>query len=109
MNETVVVNKNFQPCDVYIGRTLMSPFHFGNPFTHTPGRVGDIIVVKDRDTAVFYFQRWLEGLMFVDHEPERRMWILENMESLRGKRLGCFCKPKPCHGDVYVRMLEMKK
>jgi hypothetical protein len=25
---------------------------------------------------------------------------------LYGKRLGCFCKPKPCHGDVIVEWLE---
>ena len=27
------------------------------------------------------------------------------IELLRGKTLVCFCKPKPCHGDVYLEML----
>jgi hypothetical protein len=25
---------------------------------------------------------------------------------LRGKSLVCFCKPKPCHGDIYVQILK---
>jgi len=27
------------------------------------------------------------------------------LEPLRGKRLGCWCKPLPCHGDVIVELL----
>ena len=26
--------------------------------------------------------------------------------ALKGKKLGCWCKPKPCHGDVIVEFLE---
>ncbi len=29
-----------------------------------------------------------------------------NIEALRGKRLGCWCHPEPCHGDVLLRLLE---
>lgn len=25
---------------------------------------------------------------------------------LRGKTLGCFCKPAACHGDIIVRVVE---
>ena len=25
---------------------------------------------------------------------------------LRGKILGCWCKPKPCHGDILVKLVE---
>jgi hypothetical protein len=29
------------------------------------------------------------------------------LPTLKGKRLGCFCKPgDPCHGDMLVRMVE---
>lgn len=28
------------------------------------------------------------------------------LEPLRGKVLGCWCKPLPCHGDVIVELLE---
>jgi hypothetical protein len=108
MSETTVVNSRFEKYDIYIGRDSRSTLHYGNPFTHKHSEMLNVITVKDRDTAVFYFQRWLEGFAFTEHEPIRRLWILANLEFLRGKRLGCFCKPMPCHGDVYVRMLGGK-
>jgi len=30
----------------------------------------------------------------------------EDFESLRGKTLGCWCKPNSCHGDVLVRIVN---
>ena len=30
----------------------------------------------------------------------------EDLLSLSGQVLGCFCKPKPCHGDVIARYVE---
>ncbi len=29
-----------------------------------------------------------------------------NLEELRGKTLGCWCKPEACHGDVLLRLLK---
>lgn len=31
--------------------------------------------------------------------------LLKQLPTLRGKCLGCWCKPEPCHGDVLVKML----
>ena len=28
------------------------------------------------------------------------------LEGLRGKRLGCWCKPEACHGDVLLELLS---
>lgn len=33
--------------------------------------------------------------------------LLKELESLRGKTLGCWCKPKKCHGDVLLELLAM--
>lgn len=30
----------------------------------------------------------------------------QHLEFLRGKTLICFCKPRRCHGDTYVEVLE---
>ena len=30
------------------------------------------------------------------------------LEELRGKELGCWCKPEACHGDILVKMLEVR-
>jgi hypothetical protein len=96
MDETKVVNVNIEPYDIYIGRT-QSPHHYGNPF-----KIGSdgtrTIVIKKCDL-------WLRGIAYSDIEPKRREWILKNVESLRGKTLGCHCKPKACHGDLYVEYL----
>ena len=37
-------------------------------------------------------------------------WIPERLplDPLRGKRLGCYCAPAKCHGDVLVELLERR-
>ena len=96
MEEAKVVNINTEPCDIYIGRTR-HPYHYGNPFKVGSDGTRTIVIKK--------FDFWLRGTAYGDVEPKRREWILKTMESLHGKRLGCHCKPKVCHGDVYVEYL----
>jgi len=31
---------------------------------------------------------------------------MASLHELKGKRLGCFCKPKLCHGDVLVELIN---
>ncbi|MCU6294794.1 DUF4326 domain-containing protein, partial [Escherichia coli] len=31
---------------------------------------------------------------------------IDDLLELAGKRLGCFCKPKSCHGDVLVEIVS---
>lgn len=34
-------------------------------------------------------------------------WLIEQARTeLKGKRLGCWCKPGPCHGDVLAALAE---
>jgi hypothetical protein len=32
--------------------------------------------------------------------------LYDELEKLRGKRLGCWCKSEACHGDVLLKLLE---
>lgn len=48
------------------------------------------------DTLTIY-RGWLAGVL--GDQPDF-------LEPLRGKRLACWCKPLPCHGDVIVELLE---
>ena len=97
--KTTVVNIRKEPYDVYIGRDKKNPYaHYGNPFPV----IGDM----SREQSISNFEAWLVGTDFINLEPERRRWILRNMGNLEGKRLGCFCKPLACHGDVYARLLD---
>jgi hypothetical protein len=33
---------------------------------------------------------------------------MERLKELEGKALGCWCKPKSCHGDVLIKLIEEK-
>ena len=106
-NETKVVNciKDFY--DIYIGRpgALYGPpefgsweYHFGNPF----------IIPRDgqRITTIKKFEKWVRGKEYKVVEPKRRKWILKNLYRLKNKRLGCYCSPKTCHGDIYLKLIR---
>lgn len=101
--KTTLVNLRLgHDCDVYIGRSR-DHFHFGNPF----GRTGiATVIVPSKTIAIRNFRRWLDGVEFQEVEPQRRDWILQNLGSLKGRRIGCFCAPHPCHGDVYIEKLH---
>lgn len=83
---TVVVNQNQEDFDVYIGR----PSDFGNPFP----------VGKDRKKAIKLYENYFLEKIEVDAEFKQKVL------ALRSKKLGCFCKPLACHGDIIVEYLE---
>ncbi|MFA7101502.1 MAG: DUF4326 domain-containing protein [Bacilli bacterium] len=88
-NGTTVVNiyKTKDLNYVYIGRG--SPF--GNPFVIGKDGIREEVIEKYRS----YFRGKLE-------DPAFKAMVLR----LRGKRLGCFCKPKACHGDIIKEWLD---
>jgi hypothetical protein len=91
---------------IYIGRTR-DPYHFGNPFPIGSPDPLDESIKLDRAGCILAFHGWLSGNPGYDHvEQDRKRWILENMEKLRGQTLGCFCAPKACHGDAYRVFLD---
>ena len=97
--ETVVVNINKEPFDVYIGRAGPGEDgYFGNPF-----RMGNRTSRKD---AVQKFQTYFTTRIAKDSEFKSQVL------ALKGKRLGCYCKPKACHGDViagWLNKMEQKE
>lgn len=40
---------------------------------------------------------------YADHYLPYKPSLLSRLETLRGKVLGCWCAPEPCHGDVLKR------
>jgi Domain of unknown function (DUF4326) len=56
---------------------------WGNPF-EMPGD-------GDRETVI---RNYAEH--YLPHKPS----LLKRLEELRGKALGCWCAPEPCHGDI---------
>jgi len=88
----------------YIGRKKEG-MHYGNPFSHLT--IPNAIKVASREEAILCFELWLDGLGFEEVEPEHRKWVLENMHELKDKKLGCFCAPLSCHGDVYKKKIDV--
>lgn len=94
-----VVNKYKEAFDVYIGRGSI----WGNPFTHLTSGTKGKYLVQTREEAIRQYKGYLWGRM-------KRGEVTEEMLlELDGKRLGCFCKPKSCHGDVIVAAVNYVK
>lgn len=83
----MVVNKYREPYDVYIGRGSV----WGNPFT---------VQEFGRDRCIEMYREYI--VRRLEQEPE----LVAQLLSLRGKRLGCFCKPQRCHGDILLDLIE---
>jgi len=82
------------PALVYIGRRYKrGPYDFAaspcaNPYPVEP---------NGRDRAVALYRE------HVQNSPG----LLSRLEELRGKTLGCWCKPdEACHGDVLIKLLK---
>jgi hypothetical protein len=93
---TRIVNLNKEPYDIYIGRGSK----WGCPYT----------IIKDRPTLAKEIVASKEEALskykeYVLNTPE----LMESLDELDGKVLGCFCKPEPCHGDVLLELIAQKK
>lgn len=87
---TSVVNIYKDAYDVYIGRAGKGKDgYFGNPFSK-----------GSRSQNIADFERYFSTRLASDLEFKTRVL------ALKGLKLGCFCKPKPCHGDVIVDYLN---
>ena len=78
----MVVHCKRAPYDVYIGRGSK----WGNPFIEGPDGTRSEVIAK-----------YLDYLL---DSPE----LMDALSELIGKKLGCWCSPKPCHGDVLAEM-----
>lgn len=111
---TMVVNSRNSYYDVFIGRVWGTDKHFGNPFTHLSlEKTQAKVWVLTREASISNFEKWLKGQIFSGLEPERRRWILEELPRLKGKVLGCFCRPPEgfkgrllCHGQILAGLVD---
>ena len=118
MNLPTLVNvRSGAEFDVYIGRPSFRAKDercrvgsiWGNPF------------VGERDKAVRDYRMrhirllllaggpvpfWCEDVYGNDHKSAA--WWGEQLDLLRGKRLGCWCSPEPCHGDAIIEAVKRR-
>lgn len=91
-----VVHCKKRPYDIYIGRGSI----WGNPFTHRPLHLTKAKVqVASREEAIKRFEDWILN----SNDKEAKI-MRDNLHLLKEKTLGCWCSPKPCHGDILVKL-----
>ena len=83
---TTVVNLRYQDYDVLTDRRTK----WGNPFVEDRHGTREEVIKKYRE--------WIT-------QGEGKH-LLKDLHELKGKRLGCWCKPFPCHGDILVGLIE---
>ncbi|QDH46940.1 hypothetical protein LAh9_130 [Aeromonas phage LAh_9] len=92
-----VVNLYKEPYDVYIGRSKWGEPRnkWCNPFRSEKGEPPFRVI------NMYKKHLW--------SQIKKGEITIEDLISLDGKSLGCFCKPKPCHGDVVLKAIEWAK
>ena len=82
-----IVNHNNSIYDVYIGR----PSKWGNPFE----------IGKD-GTRAEVIEKYKKWILTQQH-------LLDSLDELEGKVLGCWCPPNRCHGEVLIELIKNKE
>ena len=98
---TKAVNLKSDPYDVYIGRKGKGlSGYFGNPYRAGDkcARCGEVHV-KGAETLGCY-EEYLIARLLTDAE------FAGKVRELQGKKLGCFCKPARCHGDLLAKAAD---
>lgn len=80
---TKVVHCKKERYNVYIGR----PSKWGNPFSIGKDGTREEVIAKYK--------------IYILQKPA----LLKDLHELKGKILGCWCKPLECHGDVLIELL----
>lgn len=92
-SKTKVVNIYRDKYDVYIGRAGKGQDgYFGNPFKLSP--------TATRGSTLNRYRSYFVERLKKDPEFKRRV------HKLKGRVLGCFCKPEDCHGDIIANYLN---
>lgn len=98
---TTVTNIRYQDYDVYIGRAGHDQDgYFGNPVI----RDEKCFVCSETHTkpgeTIECYRAYFQYRISIDDE------FLQKIQSLKDKKLGCFCKPHACHGDIISEYLN---
>ena len=93
--EPRVINIKRKPLPVgkitYIGRNAHGTDVWGNPFT------------------LDYYTRKQAILNYITVHCINTDFLLKVRKELKGRHLGCFCAPKPCHGDWLLHIANCEE
>lgn len=101
-NKTTVVHIRNRDYDVKICRLKNN--HIPNP--PEEGCFGNPFYLKNPYDEQERMQVIAQYRKYFYERIEKDPAFKEAVLTLKGKKLGCFCAPEPCHGDVIVEYLE---
>lgn len=118
INHTQVVNvsvKNIRPeysnlhqwildkdNNIYIGRSRVVfidgiRYPFENSIWSNPYKIND---TQSREQVLELYYEYIKKK--IEKEPT----LVDELIKLKGKKLGCWCKPDKCHGDILLDLIK---
>lgn len=118
INHTQVVNvsvKNIRPeysnlhqwildkdNNIYIGRSRVVfidgiRYPFENSIWSNPYKIND---TQSREQVLELYYEYIKKK--IEKEPT----LIDELIKLKGKKLGCWCKPDKCHGDILLDLIK---
>ncbi len=94
--EIININKYEGDDYIYIGR----PSLFGNPYSSKDSKIAEHVGSK-KEAIEKYREHILENTDILDE-------LIKQLEENDYNKLGCYCKPAGCHGDVLKELIEQK-
>lgn len=83
-DNTLYIGRNM---NFYVKGTFQSKWH--NPFP---------VKKYGRDKCLELFEEYIKN----------NKSLYDNLDELKEKELGCWCKPELCHGDILIKLLNSK-
>lgn len=98
MNLQTINIKNYEGEDyIYIGR----PGKYGNPYSSKDSNIA--ISVENKEESLKLFRE------YIDKNPNLIDDLINEMSEKGVYKLGCWCKPTKCHGDIYIEKIKERR
>lgn len=86
------------------------PYILANPYTHIKDKqTKALFVVPTREEAIEKYSHYFD-IMYSGNKQFRGLIdaIYEKYKNGEEIKLGCYCAPKSCHGDIIVKKLQAR-
>ena len=88
--------------NIYIGRSRVVfidgiRYPFENSIWSNPYKITD---TQSREQVLeLYYE-------YIKKKIEKEPMLVDELIKLKGKKLGCWCKPEKCHGDILLDLIK---
>lgn len=99
-----IVNTHTEMWEIFCGRGSI----YGNPFIIRKDGDRNEVVRKHKEWIDKWLIEGVEVVLIVQGKKYSNKEVINNIEQLRGKKCGCYCKPLACHLDYLKEILEKR-